>query len=71
MTAPKRWPNRAAWARDDTAALLQRIVRQARDLQIHNDPHVRAGAGLIVDDAQRGIRYLIQVGAEVEEDGLR
>lgn len=69
-TNPREWPNNAKWARDNSAECLQEIVRLTRKLMQHNDITVVASAGHILDYAQRGSRYLLQVGAQVVEDEL-
>lgn len=70
MTQPREWPNNARWARDDVAQELQQIIRKARLLQKHDDLSVVAAAGLVIDRAQRAMRYLVEVGATMPEDKL-
>lgn len=70
MTKPREWPNRARWARDDTATLLQEIITVTRPMLNHPDSNVAACAGRVLDKAQRGIRYLVEVGASIHEDTL-
>lgn len=70
MTVPKRWPNHAKWARDDAAQMMQDAVEVLRQLQSHPDLRVQASTGQAIDKLQRGLRYLIQVGAEVIEQDL-
>ena len=70
MTTPKRWPNHAAWARDDTAHLTQETIRVLRPLLSHSDLIVVATVGRAIDYQQRAARYLVQVGAPVLEDEL-
>lgn len=70
MTAPKRWPNQAAWARDDAALLSQEAIRVLRPLLAHKDLQVVAAVGRAIDYQQRAVRFLIQVGAPIREDQL-
>lgn len=70
MTARKRWPNHAAWARDDVGQLAQETIRLLRPLLHHKDLTVAARAGQAIDCQQRAVRYLVQVGAELPEDEL-
>lgn len=70
MTDRKRWPNHAAWARDDAAQLVQETIRLLRPLLTHPDLAVVARAGQAIDRQQRAARYLVQVGAALAEDEL-
>lgn len=70
MTTRKRWPNHAAWARDDVGQLAQETIRLLRPLLQHDDLRVVARAGKAIDCQQRAVRYLVQVGAALTEDEL-
>ena len=70
MTQPRAWPNKAKWARDDSAVLFQKIVRESRQLLEHQDMKVALAAARMLDHAQRGRSYLVDAGANVRDDEL-
>lgn len=67
-TQPKRWPNHAAWARDDAASFIQQSVRSLKPLLDHQDPIVVARVASSLYQATNALRLLEAVGAATLPD---
>ncbi|MCL4867826.1 MAG: hypothetical protein KJ063_02560 [Anaerolineae bacterium] len=62
-TPVKRWPNSAAWARDDAAAAMQQVITIMQPLLQHSDPIVVARAAKSMYHITNALRLLEAVGA--------